>query len=943
MDNLIRVGSSRFKLAEAYRFKSSLAEQLPFEGILYASAKFGGPVAITADSRAHLPINNLTSLILDNILIYYNNGELCRQVPRNDLHKAFFQKSNVYIVGMDFLPDEKLIILARQGIYNIIEPITGTVKVYHLREIFFEEHIIEAKFVGRMVVFYTSPKNQTYKFYFIRDIENPIVQEFTHSEFRVFNYEDSKIFFLPIPSSCSFSGKIECFVTSHKIGAYRLIEDEVDKPEFVSNVPSSTFKKLPEIKEIQCMALSPIEDLQPKKMAILNSSNVLHIISLEHSHAKDNKFKIPMLDELEQELKSDKHIFWCGPKAVMIVIGKFYVLATLEGECKSQMHRSKGFVVFPELDCIRIFSDEKCEILQLVPDNYSKIFLPTSKTRAADLYNAYVEQADKNLSPENSITIDKRGLEEGVMTLLDGAYFETKPENQQILLKAAAYGKSFLSKANSTFKQDYFGEVCKKLRVMNSLKSSNIARLVTHEQFLYLDSVPKYFIDILLKYRLYYLANEIAQFLGYDKEIISQIYIEWACCKIEQNPNDDNLAEKIFERLKNDENASYAQIARKAYESSSPNERARKDLALKIIQYEPSIHKRVIFLLWIEQYEQALIEASRSMDPNLIDLAILRLAKDAEEGMSFWKMVSENGRARPRLFKYIYDFKYQRIKKKNVGIKGKKDKNKDKEKEENYFKDDLDVYLENFANPDERAAHYIWRCFVEQYEITEEFTDPKDKKVKIAKKLEPLAAEDKIHLLDESSKLKIKNTHMHDMMNMYKTYLREDKGDQPEKPIVDVLKDKVLAARELEMTKKYKISEKMVFTTKLRAYLEQPEKLRQNDAIDRLLEEKNKKGELLSYYEVVNLMIDYGLNDKAEKYAVKIKNWDEQLFVLKYLATTTSLQTAIDQAISMKKTDDLVDLGRFVEQVELNPGKYPNIKSTDGFMEKIEKAVLGKK
>jgi len=57
------------------------------------------------------------------------------------------------------------------------------------------------------------------------------------------------------------------------------------------------------------------------------------------------------------------------------------------------------------------------------------------------------------------------------------------------------------------------------------------------------------------------LANEIARFMGYSREIISMIYTNWACVKIEQHPNDEYLSEKIFERLKNDENASYVEVA----------------------------------------------------------------------------------------------------------------------------------------------------------------------------------------------------------------------------------------------------------------------------------------------------------------------------------------------------------------------------------------------
>ena len=636
-------------------------------------------------------------------MIFYSNGDLVRQIPRSDLHKTFFQKSSPFIVGMSFLPDETLFVLSRQGIYNMINPFTGDNKVYTLREIFFDENIVQAKIEDKMVVFYTSFKNQAYKFYFIRNIEAPVVNEFSHSEIRISYYEanNTRLCFLPIPPSCSFSGKIECFVSHCKLGAYRMIEDEVEKYEFVSHIPSSTLKKLPEIKEIQSMALSPVERDGPKMIALLNTSNVLHVIAIDPSQTNDILFKVSVLDDLDEEMgderRLDKKLFWCGDLALVVAHGRYHILITLKGDFKRQIQRSKGALLIPEIDCLRIFSNEKCDILKLVPESYTNIFLPTSRAKAADLYNTYLEKAEGNFSADNSVLEDKKGLEESVDDIIDGAYFEIDPEEQKVLLKAAAYGKAFLGKAISTFRHDRFAEVCKNLRVMNALKDSKIGRVVTYPQFAYLASVPRRFIAILMKYQLFYFAKEIAGFLNYDKDLVSHIYVQWACCQIEQHPNDENLAEKIFERLKNDENASYVEVAHKAFEASASNERTRKELALKIVQYEHSIQKKVTFLLWIEQYEQALTESAKSLDPNLIDLVILKLSKDAEGTMIFWKMVSENPRTRPRLFKYIYDFKHQRIRKqldpKKRGISSNTDMSKD-----------MDYYLEKFASNDERGT-----------------------------------------------------------------------------------------------------------------------------------------------------------------------------------------------------------------------------------------------
>ena len=240
------------------------------------------------------------------------------------------------------------------------------------------------------------------------------------------------------------------------------------------------------------------------------------------------------------------------------------------------------------------------------------------------------------------------------------------------------------------------------------------------------------------------------------------------------------------------------------------------------------------------------------------------------------------------------------------------------------------------------VQHFFWRCFAELYEEQEEYYDQRDKRTKVIRKLESLSAEERLGLIEQAQKLKIKNAFFGDILASYKTFLKEEIG-QHEKSVVDVLKDKVMVAKETEIVKRYKISDRIALIAKLRALMEQPEKFRQNDAIEKLLEEKNRKGDTVTYFEVVNMMIDYGMNEKAEKYATKIKDWDEQLFVLKFLATTSSVNTAVDQAISLKKFDDLVEIGAFVEHAALNPGKYPKIIVSDGLMQKIEKGLTNRR
>lgn len=177
MDNLQRVGNAKFKLAEAFNFDNPKIKNLPYDKILVAAAKFGGPIAITSDPNELIPLNNNTEIIVQNVVILYSNGEICKEFPKKELDKGIYKEKSPSIVGLGFLPDETLFIISKKGIYNIIDPHSGDNNVFQLRQSFMDgEYISYAKTCEESVVFCTL-RNQFYKFYLIKKISDPIIQE----------------------------------------------------------------------------------------------------------------------------------------------------------------------------------------------------------------------------------------------------------------------------------------------------------------------------------------------------------------------------------------------------------------------------------------------------------------------------------------------------------------------------------------------------------------------------------------------------------------------------------------------------------------------------------------------------------------------------------------------------------------------------------------------
>lgn len=120
----------------------------------------------------------------------------------------------------------------------------------------------------------------------------------------------------------------------------------------------------------------------------------------------------------------------------------------------------------------------------------------------------------------------------------------------------------------------------------------------------------------MLRYNLHYPAHEIAKFsikiiyinfnwkkknytkryFNFSHKLIAQIYTHWACCKVETQQDDDQLCLIIKEKIKEENGVSFTEIAHRAIDVG------KSGLALKLLDNEPSLAKRVPVLLWMATY-----------------------------------------------------------------------------------------------------------------------------------------------------------------------------------------------------------------------------------------------------------------------------------------------------------------------------------------------------
>ena len=70
----------------------------------------------------------------------------------------------------------------------------------------------------------------------------------------------------------------------------------------------------------------------------------------------------------------------------------------------------------------------------------------------------------------------------------------------------------------------------------------------------------------MLRYNLHYLATEVCRYLEYSSTLKEEVYVHWACCKVESIELDEVVYRVVVEKLKEYGEVSYTEIAKKAIE-----------------------------------------------------------------------------------------------------------------------------------------------------------------------------------------------------------------------------------------------------------------------------------------------------------------------------------------------------------------------------------------
>lgn len=331
------------------------------------------------------------------------------------------------------------------------------------------------------------------------------------------------------------------------------------------------------------------------------------------------------LSEYDSKVKTvPKDMQWCGSNAVALAwedevhligpnaaVAKFFYDAWIH--------------LLPDVDGLRLLTNDVCEYLQKVPDASVDVFRIGSDSPAANLLEASSLLDQKSPKADDLIQLIRPSLAEAVDTCIKAAANEYNIHWQKQLLRAASFGKSVLD----LYSSDDFVDTCDTLRVLNAVRFYEIGLPISYEQYRRL--TPEKLVDRLTNRNEYLLALRVAAYLHLPT---NHIHGHWAQQKVRVSTDtEEQICSLIVKKLHGKPGISFEEIARAAYDEG------RVRLATELLNYEPRAGKQVPLLLNMKEDNIALDKAIESGDTDLVYHVLLHMRKQLSQA-NFFRVIN---------------------------------------------------------------------------------------------------------------------------------------------------------------------------------------------------------------------------------------------------------------------------------------------------------------
>jgi len=546
-----------------------------------AGAPYGGPIAMIRDDTKILTLGNDEA---KSIMYFYTSaGKLIHQ----------FQWNHGKIIGMQWTDTENFVTVLSDGTVCIFD-IHGELSQFSLGREAKDNGVIDCIIWGSGLVVMT----RNYRLIAVNNLDEPRPKLLADA-----HLTEKPHSWIVLPPQFTLSRSLEVFLA---VGNTILVVDMSEvQDQLLTHGP---FKKM-------CVSMDG------KLLGLFTDKGELWVISTD--------FQKNLSQYNTGSTVAPDQMVWCSGDTVLLYWTGYVLMVGPFGDWIKYDYESPVYLI-PEIDGVRIITNETCEFLQKVPETTESIFRIGSTEPGAILFDAYEQFVNKNPKADENIRMIKYELEDAVDTCIQAAGNEINIKNQKALLKAASFGKCFIEFYNS----EKFVKMCQIIRVLNAIRFYEIGIPLTYTQYCRL--TPEVLIDRLTNRYYHLLAIRICNYLDMNTE---RVVVHWACAKIKTFTDDEEILSKlIIDKLTSTNEGKpslcYTEIAKEAYRSGMPK------LATKLLDFESQAANQVPLLISMQEDELSLKKAIESGDTDLIYLVILHLHRKLPIA-EFFKIINE--------------------------------------------------------------------------------------------------------------------------------------------------------------------------------------------------------------------------------------------------------------------------------------------------------------
>ncbi|KIV87870.1 hypothetical protein PV11_03388 [Exophiala sideris] len=571
-----KIGDQFYQKAQLY--ESVFDQDLELENYVVAGAPYGGALALWRDTSkvARYRTGQSTKSTID---IYSSSGKLISNIN--------WEKG--VIKGLGWSDDEKLLVVTEEGTVHCYFGLHGDFQPFLLGHGAEEFGVKSCRFWSHGFVALLSNNALVA----VSSFEEPRPRLLAHApEGEVHSWS-------LIPPAYTLSRSVEVLLA-------------VDKTIFVVDASEAEDRGLSD-GPFKHVSVSP----NGRFAALFTEDGKVWVVGSDFQ----NKYS-----EYDSKAKTTPtQMIWCGNDAVVLAWEDEIHMLGPDGAAVKYYYDDQVHVV-PDIDGVRLITNDACEFLRKVPDPLEEVFKLGSTSAASILVDSIELLEKKSPKADENIQRIKPNLPEAVETCVRAAGHEFNHSSQKQLLRAASFGKSVLD----LYSSDEFVNMCEDLRVLNAVRDYQIGLFMSYEQYVRLTS--ERLIARLVNRREYLLAIKLSEYLHLP---LNKIYVHWASQKVRSaSGDDDTIREMVVDRLRGKHGVSFENIARAAYDEG------RSHLATTLLNHEPRAGKQVPLLLNMEEDEIALNKAIESGDTDLVFYVLLQLKKKLPLA-SFLRTISE--------------------------------------------------------------------------------------------------------------------------------------------------------------------------------------------------------------------------------------------------------------------------------------------------------------